>query len=335
MELLEIDYGKSLMASFRVFITRDIPEAGIQILKDAGYEVEVYEDTQPLSRDLFLKKIINADAVIPMLSEQINKEAIDHASKLKVIANYAVGYNNIDIDYAKSKKIYVTNTPDVLTEATADLTWALILGITKRIAESDQFVKQGHFKGWGPVLMLGDDVSGKTLGIIGAGRIGRAVGQRACGFNMNILYYSPSEKTQFEQQIGVRRCELDELLQSVDILTIHCPLNEQTRHLINARNIYKIKKGSYVINTSRGAIIEESALAHALEHGHLAGAGLDVYEFEPEIHPTLFGMKNVILLPHIGSGTKETRSAMACIAANNVKSVLSGKNPLNPVNTIE
>ena len=319
------------MTPFRVFITRDIPEAGIKILKNAGYAVEVYKDTQPLTREQFLDKIKNTDAIIPMLSEQINKEAIDHASKLKVIANYAVGYNNIDINYAKLKNIYVTNTPDVLTEATADLTWALILGITKRITESDQFVKQGHFKGWDPMLMLGDDVSGKTLGIIGAGRIGQAVGQRACGFNMNILYYSPSEKTQFEQQIGIRRCGLDELLQSTDILTLHCPLNEQTRHLINAQNIYKIKKGAYLINTSRGGVIEESALAQALTEGHLAGAGLDVYEFEPEIHPTLIRMKNVILLPHIGSGTKETRSAMARIAANNVIQVLSGKEPLNPV----
>ena len=207
----------------------------------------------------------------------------------------------------------------------------MILSVTKRIVESDQFVRQGNFKGWGPMLMLGDDVSGRTLGIIGAGRIGQAVGSRARGFRMNVLYYSPTEKKQFEHQIGVRRCEFEELLQTADILTIHCPLNEHTHHLINAENIYKIKKGAYIINTSRGPVIQESALARALEHGHLAGAGLDVYEFEPEIHQTLYGLKNVVLLPHIGSGTKETRSAMACIAANNVKAVLSGKKPLNSV----
>jgi D-3-phosphoglycerate dehydrogenase len=319
------------MDLFKVFITRKIPEAGIQILKEAGYDVEIYNADEPLSKEIFLEKIVNANAVITMLSEQINKETIDHAPKLKVIANYAVGYNNIDVSYANSKNIYVTNTPDVLTEATADLTWALILGVTKRIAEADQFVRQRQFKGWEPMLMLGDDVSGKTLGIIGAGRIGQAVGSRARGFRMNVLYYSPTEKKQFGHQIGVRRCEFEELLQTADILTFHCPLNEQTRHMINAENIYKIKKGAYIINTARGSVIEESALAHALETGHLGGAGLDVYEFEPDIYPALYGLKNVVLLPHIGSATKETRSAMARIAANNVKAVLSGQKPLNPV----
>ena len=319
------------MAQYKVLITRKIPEAGIEILKEAGYKVEIHEATSPLSRETFLQKIAEADAVIPMLSEQIDKEVIDRAPKLKVIANYAVGYNNINVDYARSKNIYVTNTPDVLTEATADLTWALILSATKRIPESDQFVRQGYFKGWEPLLMLGDDVTGRTLGIVGAGRIGQAVGSRARGFRMHVLYYSPTEKKQFEHQIGVRRCEFDELLQTADILTFHCPLNEQTRHLLNAENIYKIKKGAYIINTSRGPVIEESALVQALENGHLGGAGLDVYEFEPKIHPKLLTLKNVVLLPHIGSATKETRSAMSRIAAENVKSVLSGKKPLNPV----
>ena len=319
------------MAQYKVLITRKIPEAGIEILKEAGYKVEIHEATGPLSRETFLQKIEEADAVIPMLSEQIDKEVIDRAPKLKVIANYAVGYNNINVDYARSKNIYVTNTPDVLTEATADLTWALILSATKRIPESDQFVRQGYFKGWEPLLMLGDDVTGRTLGIVGAGRIGQAVGSRARGFRMHVLYYSPTEKKQFEHQIGVRRCEFDELLQTADILTFHCPLNEQTRHLLNAENIYKIKKGAYIINTSRGPVIEESALVQALENGHLGGAGLDVYEFEPKIHPKLLTLKNVVLLPHIGSATKETRSAMSRIAAENVKSVLSGKKPLNPV----
>ena len=220
------------MAQYKVLITRKIPEAGIEILKEAGYKVEIHEATGPLSRETFLQKIAEADAVIPMLSEQIDKEVIDRAPKLKVIANYAVGYNNINVDYARSKNIYVTNTPDVLTEATADLTWALILSATKRIPESDQFVRQGYFKGWEPLLMLGDDVTGRTLGIVGAGRIGQAVGSRARGFRMHVLYYSPTEKKQFEHQIGVRRCEFDELLQTADILTFHCPLNEQTRHLL-------------------------------------------------------------------------------------------------------
>ena len=326
-----MEFRKLKMVQFKVLITRKIPEAGIEILKEAGYKVDIHEETIPLSRETFLQKIANADAVIPMLSEELNKEAINQAPKLKVIANYAVGYNNIDVEYARSKHIYVTNTPDVLTEATADLTWALILSATKRIPESDQLVRQGQFKGWGPLLMLGDDVSGKTLGIIGAGRIGQAVGQRAVGFNMNILYYSPSRKKEFEIKTGAFKCDLEELLKKSDIVSIHCPLTEQTTHLINSENIIKIKKGSYIINTSRGSVIEESALAEALQNGHLGGAGLDVYEFEPEIHPKLLNFKNVVLLPHIGSATKETRSAMARIAAENVKSVLSGNKPLNPV----
>ena len=322
------------MALFRVFVTRKIPDAGIRILREAGYDVNVYDDIEPLSREIFLNKIENIDALIPMLSENVDKEAMDRAVKLKIIANYAVGYNNIDINYANTKKIFVTNTPNVLTEATADLTWALILSVTKRIPEADQFVRQGKFKGWEPLLMLGDDVSGKTLGIIGAGRIGQAVGSRARGFKMNVLYYSPSEKKQFEHQIGVRRCEFDELIQKADILTIHCPLNEKTHHMINSENIYNFKKGAFIINTSRGPVIDEKALAQALESGHLGGAGLDVYEFEPEINSTLLKLKNVILLPHIGSATRDTRSAMACMAANNVKAVLNGNKPLNPVNDI-
>lgn len=319
------------MKPFRVFITRVIPEPGIKILQDAGYQVEVYKETQPLTKKLLLDKIKNADAVITMLSEQIDKEVIDSASQLKIIANYAVGYNNIDINYANTKNIYVTNTPGVLTEATADLTWALILSVTKRIVESDHYVHQGQFKGWEPMLMLGDDVYNKTLGIIGAGRIGQAVGRRAFGFNMNILYSSPSAKKSFEQETGAQKCQLDELMQSADIITIHCPLNEQTRHLINSKNLYQIKKGAYIINTSRGQVIDEYALANALKDGHLGGAGLDVYEFEPKILPELYKLKNVILLPHIGSATKETRSAMACIAAENVKVALSGEKPPNPV----
>ncbi|MBN1407864.1 MAG: D-glycerate dehydrogenase [Calditrichaceae bacterium] len=319
------------MAQLKVLITRKIPEAGREILKEAGFLIEIYNGDRPLSRKTFLQKIASADAVIPMLSEQIDREVIDQAANLKVIANYAVGYNNIDVDYARSKHIYVTNTPDVLTEATADLTWALMLSAAKRIPESDQYVRQGKFKGWEPLLMLGDDVSGKTLGIIGAGRIGQAVGQRAIGFNMNILYHSPSKKKSFEKKTGAQKSGFEELLKTSDFISIHCPLTEKTRHLISSKNIFKIKRGAFLINTSRGAVVEESALVMALANGHLAGAGLDVYEFEPEIHPKLFSLQNVVLLPHIGSATKETRSAMARIAANNVKAVLSGNKPLHSV----
>ena len=330
---LDMDQEGNYMMPQKIFITRRIPDAGIQILLNAGYDVEIYDKSEPLSHQTLLEKVENVDAIISMLSERIDKEVIDHAKNLRVIANYAVGFNNIDIEYALSKKIVVTNTPDVLTEATADLTWALILSVTKRIPEADQFVRSGQFKGWEPMLMLGDDVTDKTLGIIGAGRIGQAVGHRAQGFRMKILYYSTSPKPEFERQTDARYCTPEEIMQSSDILTFHCPLNDQTKHLVNADNIFDIKKGAFIVNTSRGPIIEEKALAKALESGHLGGAGLDVYEFEPEVIPSLLSMKNVVLAPHIGSATKQTRGAMAEMAANNVIAVLSGKKPNNPVNS--
>lgn len=319
------------MSTFKVCITRKIPEIAAQLLTARGYTVDMPAEDGELSHEQLITRVAGVHALIPLLSDTIDREVIDNASGLKIIANYAVGFNNIDVAYARSKNIMVTNTPEVLTDATADLTWALLLGVARRIVEGDHFCREGRFSGWGPLLLLGGDVAGKTLGIIGAGRIGQAVGYRARGFRMNILYSDPQARLQFEKECAANRVSTEELLTQSDYITFHCPLNEQTRHLINAQNIFSIKKGAYLINTARGPLIEQQALAKALQDGHLGGAGLDVYEFEPRITDALLELSNVVLLPHIGSATLKTRSDMARIAAQNVINFLEKGQALTPV----
>lgn len=319
------------MKSYRIYITRQIPEAGISLLIGNGYPVEVISGDESPSKHLLLEKIKDCDALIPLLSDTIDREVIDAAPNLKVIANYAAGFNNIDVAYARSRGIIVTNTPDILNAATADLTWALILAVSKRIVEGDQFTRAGKFSGWSPMLLLGGDVSGKTLGIIGAGRIGQAVARRAKGFDMSVLYYDVNRSSDFERETMARFAGFPAIMSESDFLSIHCPLTEQSRHLINLSNIWIFKKGAYLINTARGPVVEERALIAALKNGILAGAGLDVYEFEPQISEELLSMTNVVLLPHIGSATLETRSEMARMAARNVISVLEKGVAINPV----
>jgi glyoxylate reductase len=319
------------MSTFNVFITRKIAESATQLLQARGYTVDMPAEDNELSHKQLKTRVAGVDALIPLLSDTIDREIMDNAPKLKIIANYAVGFNNIDVAYARSKKIMVTNTPEVLTDATADLTWTLLLGVTRRIVEGDRFCREGRFSGWGPLLLLGGDVAGKTLGIIGAGRIGQAVGYRARGFRMNMLYSDPQARLQFEKECAAKRVSTEELLTRSDFISLHCPLNEQTRHLINAQNIFSIKKGAYLINTARGPLIEEQALVKALQQDHLGGAGLDVYEFEPRISDALLGLSNVVLLPHIGSATLKTRSDMARIAAQNVINFLEKGQALTPV----
>ncbi len=320
--------------SFCVLITRKIPDAGIKLLREKGYRLIINDRDRPLSRDELKTMIRDCDGVITLLSDTIDKEIIDAAPNLKVIANYAVGYNNIDINYATRRSIRVTNTPDVLTPATADLAWALLMAVSKRIVEADAYVRAGKFKGWAPELFLGHEVTGKTLGIIGAGRIGQAVGRRAKGFEMTLLYHSRSPKPNFEAETGARRVSLDELLASSDFVSLHCPLTEETHHLLNEQRLKSMKKGSILINTARGPVVDETALVQALKHGPLAGAGLDVYEHEPQVHPELLKMKNVVLLPHIGSATTETRNEMARMVARNIIAVLEQGKPVNPVNMV-
>ena len=320
------------MSKYKVLITNKIPYPGIELLEKNGFEVEVLGRRAAVTQQVLLKNIKKAHAIISLLPDRIDEELIRAAPLLKIIANYAVGYNNIDVDFAAKKNIVVTNTPDILTPATADFTWALILAVSKRIAEGDQFVRQGLFKGWGPELLLGGDITRKTIGIIGAGRIGQAVGKRAAGFEMKILYTANSNKADFEREFGAEKVTLNELLKQSDIISVHCPLTPQTHHLLNAENLQTVKKSAYIINTSRGPVVHEEALVNALQKGQLAGAGLDVYEFEPKINAKLLTMPQVVLMPHAGSATVETRAEMARMCARNIIAVLEGKPPIKPVN---
>ncbi len=319
------------MAIKKIFIFSPIPDAGIKMLQEKGYSVDIYDGPLPIPKTVIKERSAEADALIPLLSDGIDDEIITTASKLKIIANYAVGYNNIDIRAARKKGVVVSNTPDILTPATADLTWALILAVSKRIPEADRFVRAGQFKGWGAKLLLGGDVAGKTLGIIGAGRIGRAVAKRAAGFDMPVVYFSRSRNKEFERETDATFKTLNTLLKEADFISIHCPLTEETHHLLNAKRMKQIKTGAYLINTARGSIVEETALIEALQSGRLAGAGLDVYEFEPQVPEELMHMERVVLLPHIGSGTTETRQEMSRICARNIIEVLEGRKAVTPV----
>jgi glyoxylate reductase len=316
----------------KIYVTREIPEIGIKKLNDFCDNLQVNRKNRNLEYKELNERAADADAILTMLADKVDAEFLNSCEKLKVVANYAVGYNNIDIATATKNNIVVTNTPDVLTDTTADLAWALIMTITRRIVESDSFTRQGRFKGWAPELLCGNDVYGKTLGIVGAGRIGQATAKRAAGFDMNILYYNRSGKKEFESKTGAERVDLKELLKKADIISLHVPLTDDTRYLIDEPELKMMKKNSYLINTARGPVVNETALAKALKNGQIAGAALDVFENEPEVHPELIDLKNVVLTPHIGSATQKTRNTMAEMAAESIITVLSGEKPENIVN---
>jgi glyoxylate reductase len=273
-----------------------------------------------------------ADAVICTLADTITDALLAAAPRLKIVANYAVGYNNIDVAAATRRGIVVTNTPDVLTDATADLTWALILAGARRVVEGDRWTRSGQWPGWAPTQMLGTDVTGKTLGIIGMGRIGRAVAQRAQGFRMPVLYASHRPCS---SPLGVSTWihrPLEEVLTRADFISLHVPLSDTTRHLMGSRELAMMKSTAFLINTSRGPVIDEAALLAALQQGRIAGAGLDVYEREPVITAGLETLPNVVLLPHLGSATQQVRIKMGMLCVENIAAVLGGRPPLNPVN---
>jgi glyoxylate reductase len=265
------------------------------------------------------------------LSRWIGGTELKHLPRLRVIANVAVGYNNVDLVAAEMRRVLVTNTPGVLTDATADLTWALILATARRLVEGVDLVRRGAWTGWHPEQLLGLELRGSTLGLLGAGRIGQAVGRRAPAFGLRLLYAARNPKPEFEKETGATRVELGRLLAESDILSLHAPASPETKGIINDETLARMKRGAILINTSRGDLVREEALADALERGHLGGAGLDVYADEPAIHPRLLAAPRTVLLPHIGSATEETRRKMATIAVANVQSVLSGKPPLTPV----
>jgi len=316
----------------KVFITYEIPEAGLKKLEEK-FDVSLNQEDKFLSKTELLSRVFDADALVCLLSDQIGKDVIDRGKKLKVIANFAVGYNNIDINYATAKGIMVTNTPEVLTNATADLTWSLIMAIARRIVEGDSFTRSGKFSGWKPELMLGSDIYGKTIGIIGFGRVGRAVAKRSLGFDMRVLYHNVKPVGQeMEQTCKAKYVDLATLLAESDFVTLHVPLVSSTYHLIDGNKLSLMKPTAYLINASRGLVVDEQALVKALKEKKIAGAALDVYENEPKLSRGLSELSNVVLAPHIGSATRQTRDRMSQMVAENVIAVLSGKNPPNLVN---
>lgn len=317
----------------KVFVTRRIPQPGLDLL-EKEFDVTVNPYNRVLTKEEVIKGGKEADALLCLLTDEIDAEVMDANKNLKIIANYAVGYNNIDVGEATKRKIPVTNTPGVLTDTTADLTWALLLSIARRTPEGDKFTKEGKFKGWDPMLLLGSDVYKKTLGIIGFGRIGYAVAKRAIGFDMKVLYYDVARaKPEIEKEAGgVEFTSIENILRNSDFISVHTVLSKEITHLISEKEFSLMKKTAYLINAARGPIIDEKALVKALKEGKIAGAALDVYEDEPELAPGLSKLDNVVLLPHLGSATIETRAKMATMAASNVVARLKGQTPPNIVN---
>lgn len=315
----------------KVLITRNIPRIGIELLRE-HFEMDINPTRETLSRSMLKEKIKNAVAILCLLTDYIDREIIDAAPRLKVISNHAVGYDNVDVAYATQKGIAVTNTPGVLTDATADFAWTLLMALARKVVQGDEIVRTGQFEGWDPLFLLGADIVGKTLGIVGAGRIGSAVAERSAGWKMRILYFDNGVNPRLETEFNARKVTLQTLLQESDFVSIHLPLNEETKHLIGPRAFDWMKPTACLINTARGAIIEEDALVQALRQHKIAGAALDVYENEPALAEGLAELENVLLAPHIASATVETRDKMAEIAANNIINILQGQNPLSIVN---
>lgn len=315
----------------RVLVTATLPGDALDLLR-AAHEVDLYEGPLPMPREKLLERVAAAEGLLCLLSEPINAEVFNAGPNLKVIANYAVGTNNIDLELARSRGIRVCNTPDVLTETTAELAFALTLAVCRRIVEGDRFVREGHFTGWEPELYLGRDVYGATVGVIGMGRIGRAYARRAKACGARILYHNRSRLPgEIEGTLGAQPVELETLLGESDFVSLHCPLTPETKGLLSAERLALMKPTAYLINTARGPVVDEAALVSALKSSKLAGAGLDVYEREPELAQGLAELNNVVLAPHTGSATIATRTEMARMCARDILAVLSGKEPEHPV----
>jgi glyoxylate reductase len=317
----------------KVLITRKIPGEFVEKLKNAGFEVDLWNRDCPMDRQDLLERVVGVDALLSLLTDKIDAELMDKAGpSLKIISNYAVGFDNIDLDEAKKRGIVVTNTPSKeVNEAVAEHTWALILALSRRIVEADEATRRGGYYGWDPDIFLGRSLVGKTLGIIGLGNIGTMVARRAKGYEMNVIYNKHNPDPEAEKELGVKFASLDELLSTSDFISLHVPLTEETRGLINKETLGKMKRGSYLVNTARGPIVCEQDLAEALRTGVLAGAALDVFENEPNINPELLAMENVILTPHIASSTWEARLKMTDQAVSAILDLFSGKTPENVV----
>ncbi|MDG6228464.1 MAG: D-glycerate dehydrogenase [Candidatus Thermoplasmatota archaeon] len=315
----------------KIFVTRNIPEKGIRMLEEQ-YEVEINPYNRVLTKTEILKGVKGKDGLLCLLTDHIDKDLITAEPRLKMIANYAVGYNNIDVQTATIQGIPVSNTPDVLTDTTAEMAWALVFAVSRRLIEGDTFTRSGKFDGWAPMLLLGQDISRKTLGVIGAGRIGTAFALKSKGFDMNVLYVDEKRNKDLERHLHAKNVSLEQCLQESDVISVHVPLNSKTHHLIGEKELKMMKKTALFINTSRGPVVDEDALIHALQNKWIYGAGLDVYEHEPSIPIKLLRLENVVLQPHTASATTETRTNMAIMAAENMIAGLNGGIPPNCVN---
>lgn len=321
------------MTKLKVYVTREIPERGLSQIKK-HFDTEVWREYAPPPKKTIIEKARNVDALVTLLSDKIDAEVFDAAPKLKMVAQLAVGFDNIDLKEATKRGIYVSNTPEVLTDSTADFAWALILAVARRVVEGDKYVRTGKWQvGWHPSMMQGRDVYGATIGVVGAGRIGYAVAKRATGFSMKIIFYDVIPRPEMERDFGAKRVDMETLLKESDFVSVHVPLMKETHHLINAERLKLMKKTAYLINNSRGPVVDEKALYDALKEGRIAGAGLDVFEQEPApADNPLLKFDNVVVAPHISSASYETRSRMAEIVAENLIAFFEGKKPPTLIN---
>jgi lactate dehydrogenase-like 2-hydroxyacid dehydrogenase len=316
----------------KVLSTRPLFEAARKILNE-HFEVEYWKDPERISREELMKRVADKDALVCLLTEKVNENLLAAAPKLRIASTVSVGHDNIDLAACTKHKVVATNTPGVLDDTTADFAWTLIMAVARRLLEADAWMRSGTWPGWDLDQLCGSDVWGKTLGIIGFGRIGRGVARRSHGFNMRVIYHDAQRVSpEVEKELHAEFVDLDRLFAESDFISLHVPLLPSTHHLINAQNLAKMKSSAYLINTSRGPVVDEGALAAALEAKKLAGAGLDVYENEPKAHPALIERKDVILAPHIASASVETRTKMAVMAAENVVALFQGKRPPNALN---
>jgi glyoxylate reductase len=324
---------KVMKMNYRVFVTRKIPKIGLDLITEK-YDVDVWSHEHPPTAQEIVERGAGCIGLITLLSDNISNEVLEKLPKLKVIAQYAVGYDNIDITEATRRGIIVTNTPGVLTETTADLTWALLIAASRRIVEADRYIREKKWDvAWGPEMLLGTDIFGTTLGIVGMGRIGQAVARRSSGFNMKILYYSRTRNEEIEVELNAKQVDLHTLLRESDIVTLHIPLNSETHHLISKAELEMMKDDSILVNTSRGKVVDEDALYTALKERHIGSAGLDVFRDEPISKDSpMFDLQNVVITPHIGSASKNTRDIMSRMCADNLIAALDGNRPPNIVN---
>jgi glyoxylate reductase len=317
----------------KAYVTRELPERGLNVIR-TYFEAEVWPEYAPPPKKVIVDKVKQVDALVSLLSDKIDAEVFSASPKLKIVSQLAVGFDNIDVGEATKRGIYVTNTPEVLTDTTADFAWTLLMAVARRVVEADKYVRTGQWKvAWHPAMLAGRDVCGATIGVVGAGRIGYAVAKRAKGFDMKILFYDVVPRPEIEKDSGAKKVDMDTLLKESDFVSIHVPLMKETHHLINADRLRLMKKTAYLINNSRGPVVDEKALYEALKKGQIAGAGLDVFEQEPTpVDNPLLKLDNVVVAPHISSASLETRSKMSEMVADNLVSFFQGKKPPNLVN---